>query len=77
MRPVAGGRQGPTAMNDADLLTCSARDCREPAIVKLLWNNPKIHAAERRKVWLACADHQESLTGFLAARGFMRSAEPV
>jgi hypothetical protein len=48
-----------------------------PATVELRWNNPKIHPPERRKTWLACADHQESLTSFLAARGFMRETEPI
>ena len=43
----------------------------------LRWNNPKIHTPERRKTWLACPDHQESLTHFLAARGFMRDVETV
>lgn len=56
---------------------CSATGCQAPATVALLWNNPKIHTPDRRKTWLACDEHQESLTAFLAARGFMRSAEPV
>ncbi len=64
-------------MSGADPLTCSARDCREPATVQLLWNNPKIHTTDRRKVWLACRDHHQSLTDFLAARGFMRDTLPV
>jgi len=45
--------------------------------VALLWNNPKIHTAERRKTWLACAAHEQSLTQFLAARNFMRDTQPV
>jgi hypothetical protein len=58
-------------------LTCSARGCANPAVVSLRWNNPKIHPPERRKTWLACADHTQSLTDFLAARGFMRETEPL
>ncbi|MCY7402960.1 MAG: acetone carboxylase, partial [Nocardioides sp.] len=39
---------------------------------ELLWNNPKIHAPERRKTWLACEDHRVSLSDFLGARGFLK-----
>lgn len=55
---------------------CSARGCRAPAGWQLLWNNPKIHTAERRKVWLACEQHRESLQTFLGARGFLKETEP-
>ena len=51
--------------------------CQQPATVALLWNNPKIHTPDRRKTWLACDEHQESLTDFLAARGFMREKSTV
>lgn len=61
---------------DADL-TCSARGCHQVATYQLRWNNPKIHTAERRKHWLACDDHRESLSRFLAARGFLRDVEPL
>jgi hypothetical protein len=55
---------------------CSARGCREPATWQLLWNNPKIHTPERRKTWLACAEHRESLASFLGARGFLKETVP-
>ncbi len=64
-------------MECPEALTCSARDCRSVAVVALRWNNPKIHPPERRKTWLACAEHTQSLTDFLAARGLMRETEPV
>ncbi len=64
-------------MSEPDVLTCSARGCGEAATVKLLWNNPTLHTVDRRKVWLACQDHQQPLADFLAARGFMRDTEPV
>jgi hypothetical protein len=54
------------------ILRCSARGCTATAIWALRWNNPKLHPPERRKTWLACADHRESLAGFLSARGFLR-----
>ncbi len=55
---------------------CSAKDCREPAQWQLLWNNPKIHTPDRRKIWLACPAHRESLEAFLGARGFLRDTLP-
>jgi len=61
----------------AEALRCSARGCARTAEFELQWNNPKIHPPERRKSWLACADHRESLSAFLAARGFLRAVEPV
>ena len=51
---------------------CSARDCRAEAQWELRWNNPRLHEEERRKVWLACDDHRESLSDFLGARGFLK-----
>jgi hypothetical protein len=56
---------------------CSARDCHQRAEFDLQWNNPKIHTEDRRKHWLACADHRGSLTAFLSARGFLRDVEPL
>ena len=56
--------------------TCSAKGCRASAVHELRWNNPKLHAPERRKVWLACDDHRESLSSFLAARQFLREVAP-
>ncbi len=55
---------------------CSAKGCRAPAQHRLLWNNPRLHTAERRKTWLACAQHREQLADFLGARGFLRETVP-
>ena len=60
-----------------DPLLCSARDCRQPAVYDLGWNNPKIHPPERRKHWLACAEHRDSLSKFLSARGFLRDVDAI
>jgi hypothetical protein len=57
--------------------TCSAKGCSAPATVALRWNNPKLHPPERRKTWLACSDHQGSLSDFLGARAFLREVEPL
>lgn len=56
-------------------LTCSAKGCTTTAVWALRWNNPKLHTPERRKTWLACEQHRESLSDFLAARGFLREVE--
>lgn len=60
-----------------DDLICSGKGCRAPAVWGLLWNNPKIHTPERRKVWLSCEDHREHLEHFLDLRGFLKSTVPV
>jgi hypothetical protein len=58
-------------------LRCSARGCTQAARFALRWNNPKIHPPERRKTWLACAEHRASLGEFLTARGFLREVDPL
>ncbi len=60
-----------------DSLICSAKGCREEAAWGLLWNNPKIHTPERRKVWLACDGHREQLDHFLSLRGFLKDTITV
>ncbi|GIF67757.1 hypothetical protein Ais01nite_57920 [Asanoa ishikariensis] len=55
---------------------CSAKGCRRDAVYEVRWNNPKIHAPERLKVWLACEEHRESLADFLDRRGFLREVAP-
>lgn len=58
-------------------LICSAKGCREPATTGLLWNNPTLHDAARRKVWLACDVHATTLGEFLGVRGFLRDRVPL
>ncbi len=60
----------------ADLDRCSAKGCQDPATWQLLWNNPKLHTPERRKVWLACDEHKVSLSDFLTARRFLKDVQP-
>ncbi|NMR20766.1 hypothetical protein [Cellulomonas fimi] len=68
---------GSLGADAVDELICSARGCRAEAAWGLLWNNPRLHAPERRKVWLACDDHRAHLEQFLGARAFLRSTVPV
>jgi hypothetical protein len=58
------------AVTDVDI--CSAKGCQQPATWELLWNNPKLHTPDRRKTWLACDDHKQSLSEFLGARQFLK-----
>ena len=58
-------------------LVCSAKGCRTPAVWALQWNNPSLHPPERRKTWLACEGHRESLSSFLSVRGFLRETVPA
>lgn len=60
-----------------DSKVCSARGCTRLATFEIIWNNPKIHTPDRRKVWLACPDHEQSLRAFLSARGFWKESLPL
>lgn len=59
------------------MLVCSARACRRPAVWALRWNNPRLHEPMRRKTWLACQDHRQTLADFLSARGFLKETVGV
>lgn len=56
---------------------CSRKSCRADALWQILWNNPKIHDPQRRKIWLACDEHREWLEQFLHARLFWRNTVPL
>jgi len=72
------GVQSGVPGGDGDLpATCSSRGCGQPATWQLRWNNPKIHTPDRRKTWLACDEHKESLSDFLARRSFLREVVPI
>lgn len=62
---------------DGDRLVCSAKGCRADADWGLLWNNPRIHTPERRKVWLACDEHLAYLTEYLGVRSFLKDTVPA
>jgi hypothetical protein len=59
-----------SAVTEADV--CSAKGCQAPARWELQWNNPKLHTPDRRKVWLACDEHRQTLADFLGARQFLK-----
>ena len=58
-------------------MVCSAKGCRAEARHVLVWNNPKLHTADREKTWVACDEHRDSLSGFLDLRGFLKRVEPL
>jgi len=62
---------------EPERFTCSRAGCSGRAVWRLEWRNPKIHTADRVKVWLACDDHVEFLREFLAAREFPLRVVPV
>ena len=56
---------------------CSRKGCRANATMQLLWNNPKIHTVERRKIWLACDDHVAWLEDYLQGRSLWKETLPL
>jgi hypothetical protein len=60
-----------------DRRICSRAGCRSIATQRIEWRNPRIHAGDRRKVWLACDEHVTTLTDFLLARAFPLEVLPV
>ncbi|MGO1181979.1 MAG: hypothetical protein ACTHZ5_05770 [Micrococcaceae bacterium] len=72
------GETPPQTAQPADAAPqCSRRGCTDDAQWKVLWNNPRIHTPERRKVWLACENHREWLCEYLESRGLLKSCEPL
>ena len=51
-------------------MRCSAAGCTDAAAFRVNWRNPRIHTAERVKVWLACPAHRDTLHDYLVSRGF-------
>lgn len=56
---------------------CSRADCRAVAVWRIDWRNPRIHTGDRRKTWVACAEHVGYLRDFLAARDFPVEVGPL
>lgn len=64
-------------MGEPERFTCSRAGCGGSASWRIEWRNPKIHAADRVKVWLACDEHVDYLREFLAAREFPVAVLPL
>lgn len=56
---------------------CSRARCVSDASWRIEWRNPRIHAPDRTKVWLACDEHRDYLSGFLEARSFPVAVHPL
>lgn len=54
----------------AEPAVCSRAGCRAAATWRIDWRNPRIHAPDRRKSWVACDQHRDYLRDFLATRDF-------
>lgn len=68
---------GAHARREAQGLVCSAKGCRAPSTHAVVWRNPALHTADRRKVWLACGEHRDQLSTFVQLRGFLIEVIPV
>lgn len=68
---------GPPHTPEGGRTVCSRKACREEAGWQLLWNNPKIHTPDRRKIWVACADHVDWLQDYLQLRGLWKETLPL
>jgi hypothetical protein len=51
-------------------LRCSRSGCLREPTWDVQWRNPKIHAPERVKVWLACEEHRDYFEAYLGQKGF-------
>lgn len=66
--------------SDADpvgALVCSRKGCSADADFGMLWNNPKLHTPERRKVWLTCPEHRDYFRDYLSSRGLLKDEVAV
>lgn len=66
-----------SASGDVGYVKCSRKGCEAEAVFEVLWNNPKVHAPERLKAWVACGEHRVFLEDFLRAREFWKVTVPL
>lgn len=65
-------------MNDEiQTAVCSRAGCRAAARWRIEWRNPRIHAEDRRKTWVACDEHRDYLRDFLSTRDFPVEVTPL
>ena len=56
---------------------CARAGCLEDSAWQVNWRNPRIHSADRIKVWVACDEHVEFLRDYLDTRGFPVVVTPI
>ncbi|ROQ07589.1 MULTISPECIES: hypothetical protein [unclassified Curtobacterium] len=49
---------------------CSRAGCSNTAAWRVNWRNPRIHSADRVKIWAACEEHRDFLADYLRSRTF-------
>lgn len=49
---------------------CSRAGCVSTASWRVNWRNPRIHSADRVKIWAACEEHRGFLADYLRSRAF-------
>ena len=64
-------------MTDVLPSQCSRAGCSETATWNVNWRNPRLHSADRVKVWLACDEHRSFLHDYLSSRGFPVVVTPI
>ncbi|MFH8249719.1 hypothetical protein ACH3VR_05040 [Microbacterium sp. B2969] len=64
-------------IDDPETAVCSRAGCRAAATWRIDWQNPRIHAPEQRKTWVACDEHCAYLRDFLASRDFPVEVSPL
>jgi hypothetical protein len=67
---------GPVSGQESPAI-CSAKGCQAAATWAVVWNNPRLHAPDREKVWVACGEHKQPLADYLAVRSFLKRVEPL
>lgn len=75
--PATAPPSGPDGSGGPARAECSRKGCRQDAAWLLEWNNPRIHAPERRKTWLACPEHRDWLADYLRSRGLLKDVLPL
>ena len=74
---LTSGPERTTGPSLIEPVRCSAKGCHSPALHVLVWNNPKVHAPDREKTWVACDAHRQSLADHLDVRGFLQRVDPL
>lgn len=63
--------------SDQSRAICSRKGCEQTASWQIVWNNPKVHSPERRKIWTSCIEHRIFLEDFVRSRQFWIETLPM
>ncbi len=74
---MIGSGDNSSAENGDERVYCSRAGCESPATWNVNWRNPKIHSADRVKIWLACSDHVDFLHDYLTTHNFPVVVTPL